>query len=135
MIVYNDITHKTAIAKAANCEFKGTDPVIARVEGGKLLGGSVFENYTGASMCIHVAGFDPRWINREILFATFHYPFVQLGCKILFGPTPASNARACKLNLKFGFDPTYRIADVFPDGDMILFTMTPAQCRWLSLRV
>lgn len=135
MIISNNEQHGYVIASAAGCVFnKGVDQVISRVEDGKLLGGVIFTGYCGASICIHVAGFDPHWINKSMLWITFDYPFNQLGVKKLIGQVPSSNLKALEFDKKLGFKEEARISDVFPDGDLIVLSMRREDCRWLKMR-
>jgi hypothetical protein len=128
--------HGWEIAREAKCAFNPlTDTVISRVgPGGKLLGGVIFQDYTGNSMNIHVAGFDPKWINKDMLWVTFHYPFIQCNCRALFGLVPASNSKALEFDFKLGFKEVARIEDVFPDGPLVVVKMMRDECRWLKIR-
>lgn len=135
MIVFNDPIHGQVIAEAAGTQFNVlADVCIAREEDGVLLGGVVFQNFTGASIGLHVAGFDPHWINKDMLWVTFHYPFVQLNCKKIFGQVPASNKRALEFDLKLGFKIEATISDVFEDGDCVVVSMRREDCRFLKVR-
>jgi RimJ/RimL family protein N-acetyltransferase len=137
MIVYNNSFYARMICEAAGVSYnQAVDPSIVRVEGERLLGGSVYQNYTGSngSIGIHVASFAPRWINPELIFQTFHYPFVQLGCRKLFGTVPAKNTAALKFDLKLGFEIEQTIKDVYPDDDMLLVSMLRDNCRWLGIK-
>lgn len=123
------------IANAAGVVFnRDADTVLCRVEHGELLGGVIFTDYTGSSINLHVAGFKPNWINNDMLWATFHYPFVQLNCKVILGRVSAANSKALEFDLKLGFSEVARIDDVFPDGSLILLAMRREDCRWLKLR-
>lgn len=133
MLVLNNHEHARAIAKEAGCFFNPEcDHCISRAEDGRLLGGVIFTGYTGASIGLHVAGFDPRWLDRDMLWMTFHYPFEQLGVRKITGTIPSGNRKALLFNRKLGFAEEARIADVFPDGDLVIMSMTRDQCRWLK---
>lgn len=135
MIVFDKPQFGRVIAEAAGTAFNPeVDRCIARVENWELWGGVVYQNFTGASIGIHVAAFRDDWINKDMLWVTFHYPFVQLGCKKLFGQVPASNRKALEFDLKLGFKIEATIADVFPDGDLIVVSMHRDDCRWLKVR-
>jgi hypothetical protein len=135
MIRFNDPHDAYAIAQSAGAVFNSSvDQCIARVEDGKLMGGVLYQRYTGASIGLHVASFDPLWVNRDMLWVCFHYPFVQLGCKKMFGEVPESNSKALEFDLKLGFKEEARIKDVFPDGDLIVLSMVREDCRWLRLK-
>ncbi len=135
MIAFNQAVHGHAIAKAAGTHFNPVvDACIARVEHGELWGGVVFQNYTGASIGIHTAGFRPDWINKDMLWVTFDYPFNQLGCKKIFGQVAETNIKALEFDLKIGFKIITKIDDVFPDGACILVSLAREDCRWLKLK-
>jgi RimJ/RimL family protein N-acetyltransferase len=123
------------LAQAAGVVFnKDADTVLCRIERGELLGGVLFTDYTGSSINLHVAGLKPNWINNDMLWATFHYAFVQLGCKVIIGRVSSGNSRALEFDKKLGFSEVARIDDVFPDGSLILLAMRREECRWLKLR-
>jgi hypothetical protein len=111
-----------------------TDRVIARHRDGELLGGVTYTGYTGASINIHMAGFVTDWVNKDMIWVAFHYPFVQLGVNKMFGQVPASNQTALDLNRRLGFTEELRVSDVFPDGDLVVFSMYRDRCRWLKLK-
>jgi RimJ/RimL family protein N-acetyltransferase len=125
--------HGRAIAKSAGTFFNPEcDHVISRHENGKLLGGVIFTGFTGSSIGIHAAGFVPHWVNRDLLWITFHYPFEQLKVKKLIGQIPSGNRKALDFNENLGFKEEARIADVFPDEDLVVMSMRREDCRWLN---
>lgn len=136
MIQKNNIDHGYAIANAAGCLLNpASDIVISRSEGYKLLGGVIFTDYTGKSISIHVAGFAPHWVNRDMLWVTMHYPFVQLGCSSMFAQIRSSNKQALDFAINFGFNHLITIPDVFPEADLVLFRLYAQQAeRWLRLK-
>lgn len=104
-------------------------------ENGTLRAGVVFNDYNGANMCIHVASDGSRaWMNRELLWFTFHYAFQQVGVKRLTGIVPESNISARQFDEHLGFREEGRLKDAHPDGDLILYRMTKADCRFLNIR-
>jgi RimJ/RimL family protein N-acetyltransferase len=120
------------IAKAAGtianpeCDF-----AIVRIEDGQLLGGVIYQGYTGASIRMHAAGFVPRWADKDMLWMAFHYPFEQLNCTKLLGFVHSTNLKALDLNKKLGFKEEARITGVFRDADLVIMTMRREDCRWL----
>lgn len=133
-IVFDDLECANQIAAAAPCIYAPEhDHCIARVKGGRLLGGVIYQGYTGASIELHVAGFDPHWINRNILWTVFAYPFLQLGCKKIIGRVAESNSRALEFDFKLGFKEEARIREVYPEGDLFILTMRRDECRWLKV--
>lgn len=135
MLVLNNPAHGYAIARGAGVAFNPeVDVVIARVTDGVLRGGVIFNGYTGASINLHVWGSDPAWADRDMLWITFHYPFIQLRCRKVFGQIPANNKHALDFDLKLGFKIEARIPEVFPDEDLIVVSMKREDCRWLKLK-
>lgn len=135
MIVFNDPGYADRIAAAAGAQFNMRfDQCIARVMDGELAGGVIYSGYTKKSISMHVAGFRDDWINRDMLWICFDYPFMQLGCEVLFGQVPSDNLRALEFDMKLGFKIRARIEDVFPDADLFVLAMRKDECRWLGLK-
>lgn len=131
MIEFGNPSHGFAIASSAGCTFNPTvDVVIGRTSQGNLLGGVLYQGYTGVSINMHVAGFHPKWINKDMLWVAFHYPFAQLRCKQVIGQVPSSNHKALEFDLKLGFKEVTRVPEVFPDGDLIVLALREEECRW-----
>lgn len=135
VIVFHDEFLARQIAQAAGTYFNpDCDICIARVEDGELLGGVVYTNFTGHSIGMHVAGFRDNWVNRDLLWVCFDYPFRQLGVSNIFGLVPASNSKALAFNQNLGFKIITTIPGVFDDGGMIVMMMAKQDCRWLRLK-
>lgn len=104
-------------------------------EDGTFLGGVILTDFTGAAMTIHDGSVNEHWCTRDLLWLTFHYPFVQLGCKSLVGLTPRHNAHALAFAMKVGFEIETVIRDCLPGGDDLVVTrMWRDKCRWLKLK-
>jgi len=97
---------------------------------GQLIAGVWYETYTKTSIMAHIA--IQGQINREFLFTIFDYPFVQLGVNKVIGPVNSSNLDALKLDKHFGFEEEARIKDAYPDGDLVLLTLTKDKCKFLG---
>lgn len=137
MITSGNLEHAYAIARAAGANFNPAhDHSVSRSNrDGKLLGGIIFTSFTGASIAAHVAGFAPRWINNNMLWISFSYPFEQLNVVKVVAPVPSRNLRALDFNYKLGFKQEARIADIYPDGeDLLILSMRREDCRWLKLK-
>lgn len=141
MIVFNAPSFAQDIAIEAGVvnEFNPMrDPSICNVssDGLWLLGGVIFQDYTGegGSINLHCAGFLPGWLSRALLWNTFNYAFNVVKVKKVIGKVHADNYKALKLNLHLGFKVETHIADVYPDGDLLIMSMYRDDCKWLSLR-
>ncbi len=110
------------------------DHVVSRTIDGELVGGVIFQNYMRASIVLHVASWDRRWLSHDLLWTIFAFPFLQLGVHKCLGFVPSTNHHALEFDLRLGFVEEYRIAGAVPDGDMVVISMTKPQCRWLMGR-
>jgi RimJ/RimL family protein N-acetyltransferase len=135
VVEFNNVAHGHKIAALADTYYNPLcDIVISRAVKGKLLGGCLYQNYTGRSISIHIGSLTPRWISRDLLWLCFHYPYVQLGCEYIFGQVPAHNSKALAFDLKIGFKEIARIEGVFPEGDLVVVRMHRDECRYLMPR-
>lgn len=139
MMRVDDVHAIRAIALAAHIQFvPRLHHCIARYsETDRLLGGVLFTEYRGGSVMIHMAGFDPHWVNRAMIYLAFDYPFNQLKVKKLIGLVPESNVRARNANLKLGFKAEYLIEDVYSgeDSGMLIMSMRREECKWLDMQM
>lgn len=110
-----------------------SETCIARFVNGELVGGVVFGSYTGRSCELHCAGFTKRWVNRSLLWVTFAYPFLQLGCEKLFARVQASNEAALRFDTNIGFSIETVVKDVYPDGDLYILSLHKNDCRHLNM--
>lgn len=99
---------------------------------GELVAGVLFDNYNGRSMAMHVAGEGSTWLTRGYLRVAFTYAFEQMKVKKLIGLVDSSNEAARRFDEHLGFRLEARIADAAPQGDLLLYTMTAAECRYLE---
>lgn len=105
---------------------------ITCVKDGKPIAGVVYDNYNTVSIAAHI------WIahgavpSRQWYAAIFDYPFNRLQVSKIIGQVVEGNPEAVRLDSHFGFVEEGRIKDHSPDGDLILYTMTKAQCRVLN---
>ena len=105
--------------------------------GGHIMGGFAFQNFTGrnGSIVAHMAGVDPRWCSRDLLWMCFDYCFNQLGVHKILATIPEHCSEALRQDLRAGYTREATIAHVFPDGvAMTILSMTRDQCRWLSMK-
>ena len=97
-------------------------------------GGVIYTNYTGSAVWMHVAGRDETWITRDMLWAAFHYPFVQLGCQRIYGIVEEANHPAMQFDLKLGFSVLTPLPYLFASGPGLVVFMDRDRCRWLKVR-
>lgn len=101
---------------------------------GDLVAGVIYEVYNGASVFMHVAGTGKYWMNREFLWFAFYYPFNQLKVNKVLGVVGGGMENVLDFDQHLGFVIEHRIKDAHPTGDMVILSMTRAQCRFLEPR-
>jgi RimJ/RimL family protein N-acetyltransferase len=100
-------------------------------ENGSLIWGVYYNMYHGRSMAIHVASEPGKKFTREFLRFTFAYPFYQLKVHKLIGLVDEANIEARKFDENLGFKLETRIKDASPGGDLLIYTMTADECRFI----
>lgn len=98
---------------------------------GKLKGVVGYDNYNGASVMMHVAG-EGNWFTKDMLFASFHYPFHVMNVNMVIGLVPSGNTDALRFNNHIGFKVAHRLHGAHPDGALVLMTMERRECRFLT---
>lgn len=137
MIHFSNHDHGELIMRAAGSRFTPvTMEVISRSEGGVLYGGAVYENYTGpgGSCIVHVAGFRKTWMNKDLLWVCYDYPFNQMDCTQMFCQVKSTNAESLALCRGTGWSEVITLEGVFPDADVVIMRMRREECRFLSLK-
>src|SRR6478735_7184973 len=137
MIHVGNKAHGKAIMDAARADWSPvTMQVISRERKGELYGGVIYEAYTGkgGSLLAHVASFRPNWLNRDMLYIMFDYPFKQLAVNQVFLQVASKNEASLRFAKSLGFKEYCVLEDVFPDDDMILLRMKRDECRFLKVK-
>ena len=120
-------------AKQMNGSFSGdTATAIGLERDGKLVAGIMYENWNGRSLTAHIA--ISGQINRSYIGAIFRYAYVTCGVEKAIVPVSSANAKSVRFVQKLGFTEEARITDAAPDGDIILYTLKKADCRYLGER-
>jgi RimJ/RimL family protein N-acetyltransferase len=102
---------------------------------GELIGGVVYDSYSGPNIFMHIAGIaGTTWLTRNFLRAMFHYPFVQLGVDRITGPVSSCNPAAARLGRHLGFTHEATLKGAVTGGDLLLFAMWKRDCRFIGER-
>jgi len=125
MVLWNFLKERVGVA------WSGDFVSLGRVVDGVLVGVVGYNNFTGTSCHMHMAGDGGRWVDRAFLYEAFRYPFETLNLAMVFGVVPSGNTRALKMDLKLGFRELIYIPGAHPDGGIHLLQMHRAECRWL----
>jgi hypothetical protein len=135
-IEMGNIAHGLAIASAIPRNYNpDVDPVISHTnKDGALLGGVMYDGFTGSCIFMHQAGFSKSWLSRDMLWMVFDYPFNQLKCSKVCGTIPSSNPELLDFNKRIGFILEASIKGGYPTGDLLVLSMERDQCRWLDVK-
>lgn len=101
---------------------------------GELIAGVVFDSYMGRSIAMHVAGEGGHWLTRDFLRACFGYAFTQLQVRKVLGYVDSTNDQARRFDEHIGFRLEHVITDAGKHGDLLIYSMTPEQCRFIGER-
>lgn len=121
-----------ARTKGSWTPYRGT--AIGLRVGGELVAGALYEDWNTVNIVSHFAA-EGNWaVHRKFLRHIFDYPFRQLKVKRITCPVAESNMITRQFIEKLGFEFEFMLQDAHPDGGIILYKMTPENCRWLNLR-
>lgn len=105
---------------------------IGFVNRGEIVAGVWYEDTNSKSVMAHIVV--KGWISRKFLWMIFDYPFNQLRVEKIICPVPENNERSISLAKKMGFVEECRLKKITSHGDLIFFTLTRNNCRFLGDR-
>lgn len=102
----------------------------------RLIAGFVYDSWNKASLYMHIAALPgKRWATHPVLAVMFDYPFRQLGCQKILAVIGEKNTASRRFTEHVGFKLEATLSKAHPDGDLLVYTLTPEDCRWLSLPI
>lgn len=104
---------------------------VGLVDGDIILGGFLFEDFSGRSIVIHVAIEHPHVPLRRMMAAAAGYAYNQLGVHKVIAPVASTNEKSVRFTLRAGFKPEAIIKDAVVGGDILIFSMTAEQCGYV----
>ena len=99
---------------------------------GELVAGVCYDNWNKKSIMANIV--IEKKITSEFLYSIFYYPFLQLGLEKIFCRINDTNKKSIRLCSKMGFEREATLSDAHPDGDLYLYTMKSANCRFTGER-
>lgn len=99
---------------------------------GTLIAGVMFDHFNGRSIAMHVAGTGGHWMTRDYARACFGYAFNQLKVGKIIGLVDSTNEQAIRYDQHLGFELEATVKDAAKHGDLLIFSMTRDQCRWIG---
>lgn len=121
------------LSNVTGTKFDDTTVCIGQEIDGQIQAVVGFSNIQDKSCCMHNAATSDNWISKDLLWASFDYPFNKLGVKVILAVVSSNNEEALKLNRHLGFVDKAYIEDAHADGDLVILTMRREDCRWLDI--
>jgi hypothetical protein len=88
--------------------------------------------FIGKTCQMHMVNLKGGYTPKQLLKASFDYPFNQLGIEKAFGIVNSNNVKAIQYDQKLGFKEAVRFAGMHDDGgDLVVFEMDKSDCRWI----
>lgn len=109
-----------------------TSSAIGLERDGELIAGVLFDHFNGSSCCMHIALSNAYAMTRGMFQACFTYAFKHCKLHKVIGLVDEANSAARKFDEHLGFVLEARITGAAKGGDLLLYTMTPKQCRFLG---
>lgn len=100
--------------------------VAAMREDGSIAGAVGYNGWQTDSCFMHVAFDSPHSFTRDLLRASFYYPFIQSGKEAVYALIDKGNDECLRLVGKLGYREVYRTVDC------VMFEMKAGECRWIK---
>ena len=120
------------LSEAGKDKYSNETMCIGQEKDGQLIAVVGYNNFTEKLCQIHVASTDVYWLNKDLLFAIFDYPFNKVGLKVILAPICKDNHKSLNLCRKLGFEKVAEIPYAHKDGDLVIMSMKRNQCKWLQ---
>lgn len=92
-----------------------------------------YDGFIGKVCQMHVVNLGGKMTPKKLLWAAFDYPFNQAGMSAVLGVVNSKNTDAMRYDMKLGFKEINRIEGAHDDGgDVVLFRMDKADCKWIK---
>ena len=118
------------VAERINGVFHSGSTAIGLECRGAIVAGVIYEQWNGRSIVAHMAA-NGR-LTPAFVAAIFDYAYNVAGVGKVILPVASQNLRSGKFVRKLGFREEARIRDASPEGDIILYTLTKQDCRFLG---
>lgn len=126
---------KARIPEVGEIGFGAGAKALGVVRDGALLGGVVYNHFSGHDIQASYAFDSPKWATPGVLKVLFGYPFNQLECVRMTALVSRKNKHARDMLLRLGFklEGVHRKA---ADGrvDAMSYGLLKTECRWIKPR-
>jgi RimJ/RimL family protein N-acetyltransferase len=129
ILIGHEVGHWVA-ARNFQKYFEANSQAIGWEKDGKIVAGVIYEDWNGQSIVCHIAIMGN--ITPTFLAKIFDYPFRQLDAHKIIAPVASINSESIGLVINMGFKEEAKIKEAHPSGDIVIFTMTKQECRFLG---
>jgi RimJ/RimL family protein N-acetyltransferase len=98
---------------------------------GKTIGVVGYDNWTGTSAQVHLAG-EGIWLTREFLYHAFNFVFGQEKLNLIIAVISSGNKQSLRFTKHMGFTELTRIVGAHPEGDLVVLELRRENCRFLE---
>lgn len=99
---------------------------------GELVGVVVYDTFSEADCCMHVASDGSgRWLTKEALVRFFAYPFIQCGLRRVTSPIGTKNTASMRFCQHLGFEQEGFCRHALADDDVIVMGLIRENCRFI----
>lgn len=128
IVIGHAVGHWTA-ARVEGQYFEQGSQAIGLEHDGKIIAGVIYEHWNQRSIVCHMA-VEGR-LTRQFIWMIFDYAYNQIKAEKVILPVASANKKSVKLVLNMGFREEARLSDAHPTGDLVFFTMSRGDCRFL----
>jgi hypothetical protein len=91
--------------------------------------------FIGKTCQMHMVNLKGGYTPKKLLFSAFDYSFNFRGLEKVFGLVDSNNIKAMQYDQKLGFKEAIRFPEMHDSGgDLVVFEMNKADCRWIKER-
>lgn len=93
-----------------------------------------YNNFNGRLCSMHAVIQKPEYVTPGVVREVFEFPFKYCNVEHLLAPVAADNLEALEFDKRLGFKEIYRFTEGATVGDLVMLSMSKADCRWIGKR-
>ena len=130
MIVLGHEVGRWVAAKNNQMYFEANSQAVGWEKDGEIVAGVIYDGWNKQSIVCHIAATES--LTATFLAKVFDYSFRQLQVHKMIATVSSKNFKSIQLVTHMGFKEEAKIKDAHPSGDIVIFTMTKEDCKFLG---
>ena len=110
--------------------FEANSQAVGWKRDGEIVAGVIYDGWNKRSIVCHIAATES--LTATFLAKVFDYAFRQLQVNKMIATVSSKNFKSIRLVTHMGFKEEAKIKDAHPAGDIVIFTMTKEDCKFLG---